>query len=63
MMKKRIKRILSLLLCVSMLVGVMSGNALAAKATKKSKKVNKAYSKIIRKYENQDSSGDYMCYY
>lgn len=63
MMKKTIKRILSLLLCVSMLVGVMSGNALAAKATKKSKKVNKAYSKIIRKYENQDSSGDYMCYY
>lgn len=62
-MRKTIKKILSLVLCVSMITGVMSGNVLAAKATKKSKKVNKAYSKMIRKYENQDSSDDYMCYY
>lgn len=62
-MKGSIKRFFSLMLCAMLVIGMMSGNAFAVKATKKTKKVNKAYSKMIRKYENMDSSGDYSCRY
>lgn len=63
-MKKMARRLISLMLCVLMLVGAMSSTALAAKSTKKSKKINKAYSKVLKKYNDKYyNDDDAVCYY